>query len=58
MISPLTCHFRFLIVVLETLKLEKQCSQYLTLNPTCAKVHQNIGGNLELEIKGNKKAFK
>ena len=31
------CHFRFLIVVLETLKFEWQCSQYLELNPTCGK---------------------
>ena len=28
-------HFRFSIFVLETLKLEWQCSQYLELNPTC-----------------------
>ena len=29
-------HLRFSIVALEILKLECQCSQYLTLNPTCA----------------------
>ena len=34
-ISPLTCHFRFLIVVLKAFKFEWQCSQYLILNPTC-----------------------
>ena len=34
-ISQLTCHLRYFIVVLETLKLQWQCSQYLTLNPTC-----------------------
>ena len=34
MSSP-NCHLRFSIVVLETLKFEWQCSQYLELNPTC-----------------------
>ena len=33
--SLLTCHFRFLVLVLKTLKLEWQCSQYLELNLTC-----------------------
>ena len=33
--SPPICHFRFLIFVLETLKFEWQCSQYLELNLTC-----------------------
>ena len=33
--SSLNCHLRFSIVVLETLKFEWQCSQYLELNPTC-----------------------
>ena len=32
--SLLICHFRFSIFVLETLKFEWQCSQYLELNPT------------------------
>ena len=31
-------HFRFPIFVLETFKLQWQCSQYLELNPTCADV--------------------
>ena len=34
MSSP-TCHLRFLIVFLETLKFDCQYSQYLELNPTC-----------------------
>ena len=34
MSSP-NCDLRFSIVVLETLKFEWQCSQYLELNPTC-----------------------
>ena len=33
--SLLIHHFRFSVFVLETLKLEWQCSQYLELNPTC-----------------------
>ena len=36
LMSSLTCHLRFLIFVLETLKFEWQCGQYLELNPTCA----------------------
>ena len=32
--SPLTCHLRFLIFVLETLIFEWKYSQYLELNPT------------------------
>ena len=38
-ISPPTCHLRFLIFVLETFNSRRkdwQCSQYLTLYPTCA----------------------
>ena len=34
-VSPPNLHLRFSIVVLETSKLERQCSQYLELNPTC-----------------------
>ena len=34
-ISPQTSYFRFSIFVLEALKFEWQCSQYLELNPTC-----------------------
>ena len=34
-ISPPTCRLRFSIFILETLKVEWQCSQYLELNPTC-----------------------
>ena len=33
--SSLSCDLRFSIFVLETLKFEWQCSQYLDLNPTC-----------------------
>ena len=33
--SPPIYHIRFSIYVLETLKFERQCSQYLELNPTC-----------------------
>ena len=29
------CDFRFSLFLLETLKFERQCSQYLALNPTC-----------------------
>ena len=35
-LSSLTCHIRFSIFFLQTLKSEWQCSQYLELNPTCA----------------------
>ena len=35
MSSP-NCYLRFSIVVLETLKFEWQCSQYLELKPSCA----------------------
>ena len=35
LMSSLNCHLRFSIVVLETLKFEWQCSQYLELIPTC-----------------------
>ena len=35
-VSSLTCHLRFSIFVIQTLKSEWQCSQYLELNPTCA----------------------
>ena len=35
--SSLNCHRRFSIFLLETLKFEWQCSQYLELNPTCIK---------------------
>ena len=34
MSSP-TCHLRFSIYVVEFLKCDGQCSQYLELNPTC-----------------------
>ena len=33
--SSLNCHFRFSFFVIENLKFEWQCSQYLELNPTC-----------------------
>ena len=42
-ISPLNCHLRFSIVVLETFKFEKTgvaCSQYLELNHTCVMAKQ------------------
>ena len=35
LISLLNCHLIFSILVLETLKFECQCNQYLELNPTC-----------------------
>ena len=41
-ISPSSCHLRFSIVVLETLKLEWQCSQYHKLNPTCGKATSHL----------------
>ena len=40
-ISPPIHHSRFSILVLETLELEWQCSQYLELNPTCEQVRLN-----------------
>ena len=36
LMSSVNSHLRFSIVVLETLKFEWQCSQYIELNPTCA----------------------
>ena len=40
--SLLICRFRFSIFVLETLKFEWQCSQYLILYPTCATTRKEI----------------
>ena len=49
-ISPLIRHFRFSIFVLETLKLEWQCSQYLELNPTCLGEEESKYGDLFWDI--------
>ena len=48
--SSLNCYLRFSIVVLETLKFEWQCCQYLELNPTCtdpAELHLQKNQNNE-----------
>ena len=40
--SLLIFHLRFSISVLEILKFEWQCNQYLELNPTCGIAHKKI----------------
>ena len=39
LMCSLTCHFWFSIFVIENMKFEWQCSQYLELNPTCETMH-------------------